>query len=330
MEAAAEKRLRLLNADYREVAGRGPQTFYCPILYRDEEAELCRAHIVNESFPESDRKWTIQRADVDSWFGSMFEADFVKLKYREKLKVLDVLADPELTRQLRPKFTLDGEEVEHYAVTGPVPDRFSPVLVDHESEPIELVLKVPPEELLKGERKQWDVAFEQDLRLPALVSLLKSAHLTLFHLVGYRYALSAGGRFLGRKVLGDFFDRTVELSRSDALLEARNHFKEFRNLVRPIVPPTTDLAGTVTDGLFHLCRYSGGWAKAVFVRTGEHLHTVLVPVLDNGETAARFMAFLDQSSVTFEARPARYMGDHWEVSPTSWEFEWPRANFERT
>ena len=230
---------------------------------------MCRAHIVNESFPESDRKWTIQRADVDSWFGSMFEADFVKLKYREKLKVLDVLADPEPTRQLRPKFTLDGEEVEHYAVTGPVPDRFSPVLVDHESEP-------------------------------------------------------------GRKVLGDFFDRTVELSRSDALLGARNHFKEFRNLVRPIVPPTTDLAGTVTAGLFHLCRYSGGWAKAVFVRTGEHLHTVLVPVLDNGETAARFMAFLDQSSVTFEARPARYIGGNLEVSPTSWEFEWPRANFERT
>ncbi|WP_423924475.1 hypothetical protein [Candidatus Palauibacter sp.] len=330
MDSAGKERLELINTDYRRVQGREPEAFYCPILYRDENVELCKAHVVNESFPESDRTWTIQRADVDSWFGSMFEADFVRLKYRERLRVLDVLADPELTRQLRPKFALEGEEVGHYAINGPVPDQFSPVLVDHEFEPVELVLKLSPEELLAAEDKKWDVAFEQDLRLPALVALLKAAHLTLFHRMGYKYALSSGGHFLGRKVLGDFFERTVGLSRTDVLLEARNHFKEFRNLVRPMVSPATDFAGTVTDGLFYVCMDSEGpWAIAVFVRTGRHMHTVLVPVFDKVEPAARFIRFLERSSARFEASLTRDMGEHWEMSPTPRQFEWPEANFDQ-
>lgn len=329
MDSAGQEALRLLNADYEAVRSRASHRFFCPILHRDEDVELCKAHIINASFPNSDRTWTIQRADVDSWFGAMFEADFVRLKYKDNLKALDVLADRDLTRQLRPKITLDGEEVDHYALSGRVPAEFSSVLIEHESEPIELVFKLSPKELLEAEDKKWDIRFEQDLRLPALVALLKAAHLTLFRLVGYRYALSAGGRFLGRDVLGAFVDQSVERPKSEVLLHAQNHFTEFQNLVRPVLTSATGLAGTITDGLFYLCMDSEGpWAIAVLVRTGGHMNTVLVPVFEQAESAARFLRFLDQPSGPFEARLARYSGENWEVSPSGRQFDWPEANFD--
>ena len=329
MDPDRQEALRRLNADYNAVRGSTPDKFFCPILHRDEDVELCKAHIINASFPNSDRTWTIQRADVDNWFGAMFEADFLKLKHKDNLKALDVLADRELTRQLRPKVTLDGEEVGHYALSGRVPAEFSPVLIDHESEQIKLVFKLSPKKLLEAEDKKWDIGFEQDLRLPALVALLKAAHLTLFHLVGYRYALSAGGRFLGRNVLGEFFDQLIGRPKSDVLLQAPNHFGEFQNLVRPVLSPATGFAGTITDGLFYLCMDSEGpWAVAVMVRTGEHMHTVLVPIFDQAESAARFLRFLAEPSARFEATLARYSGENWEVSPAARQFEWPEANFD--
>ncbi len=329
MGSGAQEALGRLNADYEAVCGATPHKFFCPILQRDEDVELCKAHIINEAFPGSDRTWTIQRADVDSWFGAMFEADFVKLKHKDNLKALDVLADRELTRELRPKIMLDGQEVDHYTPKGRVPTEFSPVLIEQESEQIELVFKLPPETLLGAEDKEWDIRFEEDLRLAALVSLLKAAHLTFFHLVGYRYALSAGGRFMGRDVLGKFFDQLAGQSKAEILREARTHFGEFQNLVRPVLSSTTGLEGTITDGLFYLCMSSDGpWAKAVMVRTGEHMHTVLVPIFDQAEPAARFFRFLDQSSGRLEVRLARFSGEKWEVSPTALQFEWPEANFD--
>ena len=329
MDSAAKERLKLLNADCHDVSGHKPRRFYCPILYRDDDVELCKAHIINESFPDSDRQWTIQRADVDNWFGSMFEADFIKLQHRQKLKASEVLADPKLAKQFRPKFSLDGKDVDHYTLASSVPDHFSPILVEHELGSTGVVLKISPNELLEARDKKWSISFEVDLQLPALVSLLKAAHLTLFHQAGYAYALSAGGHFIGRTVLGDFFQRAHGLPRADVQREARSHFGKFRNLVRPIVTRDTDLKGTMTDGLFYVCRYHDGyWATKILVRTGGHLHAVLLPVFDQTEPAARFISFLEQSSVRFEALLARWTEDGIEMSPTSQQFEWPEAKLD--
>ena len=48
--------------------------FYCPVLFLDDEAELCKAHIVNAVFAGSTR-WTVQRKDVDNFYGHVFESD---------------------------------------------------------------------------------------------------------------------------------------------------------------------------------------------------------------------------------------------------------------
>ncbi len=36
-------------------------------------------HVINEVFGGSDRHTTVQRTDIDKFFGSVFEADFVLL-----------------------------------------------------------------------------------------------------------------------------------------------------------------------------------------------------------------------------------------------------------
>jgi hypothetical protein len=53
MDREVQHKLETLRSDYREATGSSFSHFYCPILFRDQDAELCRAHIVNSAFPDS-------------------------------------------------------------------------------------------------------------------------------------------------------------------------------------------------------------------------------------------------------------------------------------
>ncbi len=263
------RRLQLLKADYTLATGRQFEHFYCPILYRDDDTEPCRAHVINKAFSDSDRQWTIQRADVDNWYGALFEADFLAIQMKDKSIAGQALTDRELARRFRPKLTKDGEEVQHYLASDPVPVYHTKVESDIDGQTVQRRLKLSPSELLDALGKQWEIRVEKDLRLPALVSILKAAHLTMFHLLGYRYALSADGHFLGKKVLGDFFLKCQGMERALALKEAEDHFKEFSGMCRAISAPFPDFSGTLTDRFCGIVM-SGvtPWACLVVVRTG--------------------------------------------------------------
>ena len=60
MNASDLKKLEALRSDYASVVGSSFKTFYCPILFRDDDVELCRAHLVNQAFAGVSRRWTIQ------------------------------------------------------------------------------------------------------------------------------------------------------------------------------------------------------------------------------------------------------------------------------
>ena len=209
MRGEVRKRMTLLNTDYECLSGSPCSHFFCPILYRDEDTELCRAHVINRSFPDSNRSWTIQRADVDAYFGSLFERDFLAIEKKDSPKIDEALADKWLASQFKPKIVLDGKVLNHYhGAQNSIPEKFSALDLDLHGKTVPLMLKLSPEKLLKKINRKREILIDKDVRIPALVSLLKSAHLTLFHLLGYRYALSAGGYFLGKTVLGTFFLKT--------------------------------------------------------------------------------------------------------------------------
>ena len=329
MNRAVSRKLSTLRADYASVVGLPFRHFYCPVLFRDQATSLSRAHVINTAFPDSARRWTIQREDVDGFFGAAFESDFISIQHRGKHGPLEILADKELARRLDPRVVFKSKVIEHYTPSGPVPDSHSPVIIDLAGRPTaRLALKLDPSEALAGVDEDWEVRIEKDVQLAALASLLKAAHLTLFDLIGYEYALSAGGHFVGYEVLGKFFLANAGKERSAVLINADSHFREFVNLVRPVLAAPPGLKGTITDRLLYICTGTPrAWAFMVLVRTGEQMHAVLVPVLEDAESAARFAGFLSKPAPRFEVKLTRFAGDRWEVAKDSRSVVWPAANF---
>ncbi len=203
MNNTGEDELDRLRANYLACTGRPFQYFYCPILFHDDQVDLSRGHIINSTFAGSAPDWTIQRADVDNFFGSRFESDFVLLQHRRRHDLLDVLADTELSKKLRPQIIFKGEAIPHYKPTATVPAAHAHIVIElNGKRSVPLAIKLAPTDALAGLDADWSIEIEKDIRLAALVSLLKAAHLTMFDMLGYEYALSAGGYFLGHEILG--------------------------------------------------------------------------------------------------------------------------------
>lgn len=324
MDPATQQKLNELCTDYQAVVGHPFLHFYCPLLFQDDETVLCRAHIVNKAFADSARAWTVQRADVDNFYGRMFEGEFVNIQYWRKQSPDEAIADPVLSKKLRPAIFLGGRAVQHFVARGPVPEDFTEAVT---SDKIRLGLKIHPIEAVKAISEGCQVQIAQDVRLPALVSLLKAAHLTLFQLLGYRYALSAGGHFLGKTVLGDFYIQNHVLSKGDVLKNAAAHFGKFANLVRPVLASPVELQGTVTDHFLFVCSCDAQtpWALIVFVRTSDRLHAVLVPVLESESAAVRFAEFLQSDGGRIRANRCHFEEDTWKQSRQSEMLVWPKA-----
>ena len=330
MKAEIQKRLELLKTDYESVSNRPWQHFFCPILHRDEKTELCRGHVINQAFDDSDRSWIVQRKDVDNYFGTLFERDFLALEQKGDLQVDEILADRKLSGQFNPTISVDGQSVDFYKPNEDVPKCFSELTFDSPHGPVKLALKISPAEVEESLDGKWEIAIDKDVRLPALASLLKSAHLTLFHMLGYRYALSLGGYFLGKEILGDFFLKTREMERLRALEEAKVHFKKYQSLVRPVIEMSFDSDGTLTDNTLFLCMIGDRfWAFNVLIRTGTQSHGVLVPILEDQESAARFHRFLESPFPTLAVKIARMRDERvWEVHPETKLLPWPSADLD--
>ena len=147
MNANIRKRLEQLRADYQSVSGRPCRFFYCPILHRDEETELCAGHVINRASEDADRSWTVQRKDVDNYYGTLFEGDFLALEQNVDLQVDEILTDRKLSRQFNPKIVIDGQAVDHYRPQGVVPEQHSELFVDSPDGLERLALKISPEEM---------------------------------------------------------------------------------------------------------------------------------------------------------------------------------------
>ena len=322
-----------LKRDFESAAGKTWNYFYCPILHQDENTQLCRAHIINAAFKEADRSWTLQRADVDNYYGSLFEADFVAMDKKDDPIVEEALMDKDVARQFRPKFVLDGDVMEHYIPSSvdAVPEGHTTFAFHLDDGIVPYTLKLAPAQVMQSPDGRWEVLVDKDIRLAALVSLLKCAHLTLFHLLGYRYALSSGGLHLGKDILGRYFLQTRELPRKEAIEIAKSHFQPYASVVRPVISMSADFKGTLTDGYFYACGSGANtWGLGVLIQFSGQTHMVIVPTLLDAESAATYSSFLDSSFPIIEARTGRIFHDRFELSTESHMMEWPETTFDST
>lgn len=326
MNSKAATKLETLRSDYREVVGEPFQNFYCPILFRDEATDLCKAHLVNQAFTGSSAKWTIQRTDVDNFFGSIFESDFVAIRHKGK-SVESFFDDPSSVKTLRPQTYVNGKQVEHYVSSGPIPHEHVEVRIQGSKRTVKLGLKMQPSELLGSDRMFLEVGIEKDCRLSALVSILKSAHLILFEMLGYQYALSAGGQFAGYTILGKFFMQNRGLSKEEILSNAPTYFAEYRSLVRPVLNPGALLFDPMSDRVIYICEGLSRWAYLIYVRTSDLVHAAIVPILDTPDAAARFVQFLTGDGCVFHARRCQFVDGVLEYAPVLETVTWPASNF---
>ena len=336
MNRRLRQKLEKLRADHEAVTGRPFSHFFCPILFRDEEADLCEGHVVNNAFPGSSRVSTVQRQDVDSFYGAHFEAEFVNIQHRGSVTGADAITDHELTKKLKPAFLLNSKPIEYYTPKhgSKVPEDFTPIEFEHGNRSVKLVLKIKPQEVLEASDESWDIALSKDVRIHALVSLIKSAHLTLFRLLGYQYAFSAGGHFVGNDILGKFFLQNQGRPKAEVVEAAIDFFAEFVHMVRPIMSNPSSKSesvprpGTVADRTLMVCRFGHGafWALIVFVQTGHGLHAVLVPVFDDPEGAVRFVDFLRNDNEYIESSYCKIEDNHWQVEKKTKDISWPKTN----
>ena len=325
MNPQIRNRLIQLNSDCKDVSGYTVQHFFCPILYRDDNVELCKAHIINKSFRNSSRTWTIQRTDIDQFYGGHFEADFEVLQEKDSTHPSKIITNKKLMNLLKPQFLLDGEPIEYYRPKGPVPKNHSQVTFITDRESIELVFKVSPDKI-EDVVMQWSV--DKNIQLPALVSLLKATHLTLFHLCGYEHTFHKDGFFLGRVILGEFFLKTRDMGQTDILNEARIFFAPLVNMVRPVIADTLHLRGTLTDHKLYVCiNNNKPWALIIFIQTEKHLNAVLVPLLDSKKNTELFVEFLEKSENILNVRLARWEKASWEMHSKDIKIFWPKAQF---
>lgn len=222
-----------------------------------------------------------------------------------------------------PRIKLGETTIEHFVPTGPVPADFTEAIVNSPRGSARLALKIAPGVIRESVQK-LNIEITKDIRLEAIASLLKAAHLTLFDMLGYRYALSAGGVLVG-EILGAFFLNNRYVDRSVAKNQARNHFAEFANLVRPVSAVTDGTLETPKDGFIYICESDYRWGLIVFLRTAARVHAVLTPYLESPDAAARFVRFLKGSGGMLEVRRCIFEDGVFKAASQTEQVNWPSA-----
>ena len=177
--------------------------------------------------------------------------------------------------------------------------------------------------------KNFSYETSKDLRLSALVSMVKSAHLSMFSLQGYRYACLSTGMFVGKDILGKFFLENQHCPKAQVLKNALTYFREFQHMVRPLDGELAHLQGTLSDGRFLFCADSTGfpWGLVVFVKTADKRSAVLLPANTDGDAVFTYLSFLrnDRSSVYFMDGIFDSEKKAWRVDPTRKLGAWAKS-----
>jgi hypothetical protein len=330
--SAVEHHLKLLREDYTRVNGNPFKHFLCPVLGMDEDVPLCMGHIVNDACPNSFPGRVVQREDVDHFYGSLVEADFTGLVQAWTIGPKNALLDPVLSKKLKPKFLVDGEEWAHHHDRGhSSPKQTRLALYFDDGKPIPWVLHKSLEEVTAASGKSLSLACGMDCRLSALVSLIKAAHLTLFSLLGYSYALSGAGLEIGPMTLGRFFRTHGHEKPADARKSAVEFFRPCVNMMRPLAGHTGEPPlGTIEDHRAEVCFTPEGvmFGIVIYVRTNQQVHAMMMPVFDEVCRAVAYHRFLnnDNQSVRMHVAPFNVEEKRLVVSQQSREVTWPKGD----
>jgi hypothetical protein len=310
--ADMSQKLAILNKNYTSIKNKPFNYFYCPILHKDEQTELCEGHIINKKFPNASRTTVVQRSDVDSFYGSHFENDFLKLRFSD-YSFEQIMLDDDIRKQVRPTFSINGNPIEISPIK---PDENLPPNQSRSNfqfdkdkffrtKPSLESFGISPHFGAEWEGK-WGLQDEIFVTIPALI---KAAHLTLFRLLGYNYALSYVGKFIGYDLLGKFFLQNVRKPHREIQENAKSFFKPYINMINPV---KVSFRGTIEDELLFACASNGVlWGRIVIVYLGTKQLTqaaVMIPISATPQVQEIYHQFLEGKLSEFDTLLSKYNG----------------------
>ena len=308
-EGIAQHDRSLLELTEAPLRGR-PTMFLCPILMREESAILCRGHVISKS--TGGHATVLQRQDVDGFFGSFVEADFVHgvntrgLSFPDTIKYM-LRKHP--SRRL--KWLMRAQDGEQY-----------PVKLRHVDE---AHVAVHGRSSLNPGKYELELSF--DLRYATLLSCLHSTHLGQFRLLGYRYANSNAGRHIA-KLLADVFNTFNGRKRTnDTDAELERLCFTHRNMVRPVMGNVHEIDERLLEKPFEW--FIAAWDRDVlfstihFLKAGDRWNAVMVYNLEPHSLLLATALVIAQRPLSFATSLGQFTGERIEVGPPKSRISWP-------
>lgn len=259
-----------------------------------------------------------------AFFGSVVEADFAAAIRDRDRDLCDIWLDPGLRRQHRPKLVCGTEILPHYFTKTESTVHGQTQLfvnVGQQRSSTRIVVKADAEQLL-GTENRIELVVDRDYRAAVIGAMLKSAHLTMFELLGYSYVFSPSGTYVG-SILGSFYDQHNG-SHNVTEHEIDKHFLPCQNMVVPlIVSDDASFRGSISDQSFLFCRSSRSdiFSLGVIVKAGTDRFCVFLPGDYGIDTYFSFIQEPPPSARVVEVKFIRASGEsktqgRWEMAPT--------------
>jgi hypothetical protein len=319
--AKLKPKLKEMNANYEKIKGNPFKYFYCPTLHLDDEdIALCDGHVINEVFSKISSEVpeikVVQRQDVDEFYGR-FEQKFQTVRFYG-YSFEQIVSDKFAMGKTKPFVINRGVRYPVYvpASVDTVPENHTPIMFDDKL----IAVKIEPEQYFARLDEMWFPDWSLGKRLHAIPSLIKMAHLTLFHLFRYQYVMSSTGFYVANQILGRFFLQNRGKEFSEIENNAEVYFARFDKMVRHVNPENK---GTLTDGVFVSCASNKViWGLMVFVYLGETipLQAVVLPAPSiTFDGLGLYGEFLKGNIRHFDILVQKYENSNWFVDGQGWK-----------
>lgn len=289
-------RVELLKANYYRSTGRAFKHFVCPILLVDELVELMDGHIIpaNQGICN---EWVPQREDVDSFYGSVAEADFKIAAdiIDGSLSFSDLLINRP-SRAPKPQLQVAGKNVDYYfPKSGAEPVLGHTVGKLHVgADQRDIAFKISDTELFSQDEREFKVVIDHDALPEVTATVLKAAYLTLFAIEGYHCTMTAAGQLLSH-ILREPIVSGRGKRPGQLRVDVRKHFSKYSNMIRPVIRhDSAPFRGSVIDRRFFACLGASGrvFAVGVLVPMKSDFFCVFLPT-DQDPQLTTYTGFLN-------------------------------------
>jgi hypothetical protein len=212
----------------------------------------------------------------------------------------------------------------------PVPGHSAARIVGDDGQKIaDVMFKIPAHEVAALQDQNLQLVAERNFMPAMTASVLKSAHLTMFDMLGYEYVFSPTGHYLAAILRNFFIDNKAKGNKRAA---ADEYFAAYTSMVFPVMGDGAQVfSGTANDqkGVMFWGASGRPFAIGVMVKMKEVFCALLAP--DNADAIGTYQGFLKEPPDSVLIRGFHFAkadgesGSKWEIDPDSRRIHLPHS-----